>query len=265
VVASSVWRRVSFVLLSIEAIILVFPTFLGAMLLLGASGQALSGGNLLDVLAWLGMLMALVSAWWLLLAYFYGGSQAARRVPQAVWLFAALIALFALLDVAGIASSTVMPLAPAILFVPTFVHLSIEVWGLPGMQEKAAEPRGRRWLGSAVLVVVLCLISLGAFQYWRTRPLPFDRAVWDAKAESLKDFRRHRMADRLVGQRQLIGLSRAEVISMLGEPTVTARFRDYDLVYVLGNERSWVSIDSEWLVMRLDGAGKVSEALLVRD
>ena len=95
--------------------------------------------------------------------------------------------------------------------------------------------------------------------------MPFDRAVWNAEAEDVEDFRRHRMADSLVQERRLLGKSRAEIISMLGEPTATSHFREYDLVYVLGNERGWMSIDSEWLLMRLDGTGKVSMAQLGRD
>jgi len=52
---------------------------------------------------------------------------------------------------------------------------------------------------------------------------------------------------------------------MLGEPTATSHFREYDLVYVLGNERGWMSIDSEWLLLKLDIAGRVSAAEIARD
>jgi hypothetical protein len=37
------------------------------------------------------------------------------------------------------------------------------------------------------------------------------------------------------------------------------------LVYWTGPERGLMSIDSEWLVMRLDGAGRVAEVSLVTD
>jgi len=123
----------------------------------------------------------------------------------------------------------------------------------------------RRALGLIVLVLAVGLSSLAAVHYWNTRPLPFDRAVWSAEAEGIDDFRRHRMADALVQKRRLIGMSRAEVIAMLGDVTATSHFRDYDLVYVLGNERGWFSIDSEWLLMRLDANGRVSSAQIGRD
>jgi len=123
----------------------------------------------------------------------------------------------------------------------------------------------RRVLGLLALVVAVGLSTLAAIHFWKARPLPFDRAVWNAEVEELEDFRRHRMADWLVQRRRLIGMSRAEVISTLGEPTVTSHFREYDLVYVLGNERGWLSIDSEWLLMRLDHTGHVTAAEIARD
>jgi hypothetical protein len=115
------------------------------------------------------------------------------------------------------------------------------------------------------IVLTVGLSTLAAAHYWKTRPLPFDRAVWNAEAQDIDDFRRHRMADWLLKQRRLVGMSRAEIVSMLGEPTKTSFFREYDLVYVLGNERGWMSIDSEWLLMRLDRTGRVSVAELGRD
>jgi hypothetical protein len=124
---------------------------------------------------------------------------------------------------------------------------------------------GRRVVGLLAILLVIGLAALAIVHFAKTRPLPFDRAVWSADAEGTDDFRRHRMADWLVKRRSLLGLSRTEVVSMLGEPTRTSHFRGYDLVYVLGNERGWMSIDSEWLLIRLDGTGRVLTAELGRD
>lgn len=129
----------------------------------------------------------------------------------------------------------------------------------------AAKFTWRRALGLLAVVIAVGLSAIAATNYWKSRPLPFDRVVWDARAQDLEDFRRHRMADWLIRERQLIGKSRAELISLLGEPTATSHFRDYDLVYILGNERGWISIDSEWLLINLDGAGRVSVAEIGRD
>jgi hypothetical protein len=131
--------------------------------------------------------------------------------------------------------------------------------------QPSAKFRARRVFGLIAVLLAVGLSTIGAVHYWKTRPLPFDRAVWNAEAADLDDFRRHRMADWLLKERRLVGMSRAEIVSMLGEPTDTSHFRDYDLVYVLGGERGWMSIDSEWLLMKLDTSGRVSTVELGRD
>jgi len=73
------------------------------------------------------------------------------------------------------------------------------------------------------------------------------------------------MVDDLVRQNRLIGMQRSDVLRLLGEPTRTEYFREYNLVYWLGPERGLFSIDSEWLVMRIDSSGRVTEAKLVTD
>ena len=73
------------------------------------------------------------------------------------------------------------------------------------------------------------------------------------------------LVDDLLRRENLRGRTRAEIVDLLGEPTKTEHFRDYDLVYWLGPERSLMSIDSEWLVFRLDAAGRVIEHRLVTD
>src|SRR5690348_8495970 len=98
---SSALRTLSHVLLSLEAVALVFLTVLGGVFLLGASGEVWSGSwadwDLVGAMIWISMVLSLVCAWWLLLAYFYCGHQGARRVPAIVWVFTTLIALCAVL------------------------------------------------------------------------------------------------------------------------------------------------------------------------
>ncbi|MBD1864951.1 MULTISPECIES: hypothetical protein [Trichocoleus] len=73
------------------------------------------------------------------------------------------------------------------------------------------------------------------------------------------------MVDDLLKRHTLAGKSRSEVIALLGQPGTTDYFQDYDLVYWLGPERGLMSIDSEWLIIRLDAQGRVSEHQLVTD
>jgi hypothetical protein len=92
---------------------------------------------------------------------------------------------------------------------------------------------------------------------------PFDADLW--RTENTRSVARQRMADRLLARRSLIGLRRHQVVAMLGEPRDTEYFREWDMVYLLGNERGFISIDSEWLVLRLGLDENVIDARLVRD
>ena len=122
----------------------------------------------------------------------------------------------------------------------------------------------RKWIA---LGVSLAIVVGGAALYWHaSRPLPFDPAVWLAGELAKEDDPpRLRMADGLVETRALLGKSRAEVEAMLGSPTETSKFRNYDLVYWLGPERGLMRIDSEWLALRLDSGARVATAEIVRD
>jgi hypothetical protein len=126
-------RHLSYVLLTVEAIILVFPTFLGAMVLYAGAfsvwADLWTQGRVFDAFAWTVMFLSLVAAWWLLLTYFCAGQQAAREVPAAVWIFAALISILSSIGFASESDSSVFKaFIPGFLFVPTFIHLSLEVW-----------------------------------------------------------------------------------------------------------------------------------------
>ncbi|MEY5019106.1 MAG: hypothetical protein RLZ22_194 [Verrucomicrobiota bacterium] len=60
-------------------------------------------------------------------------------------------------------------------------------------------------------------------------------------------------------------MTREQVIAIVGEPDKTEYFRDFDMIYWLGSERGFMSIDSEWLVFRLDDQNRVLEYKIVRD
>lgn len=76
---------------------------------------------------------------------------------------------------------------------------------------------------------------------------------------------RIRMADWLVLTHRLPGMTQGEVVSLLGEPPPTGKFRGAGLVYVLGRERGLHSIDYEWLILTLGKAGTVESAAVVTD
>jgi hypothetical protein len=122
----------------------------------------------------------------------------------------------------------------------------------------------KRWRLATLLVVVASAATvLIVCRAWFAGQ-SFDRAAWqeDATAESGA---RKAMADRLLARRTLFGKTRAEVVDLLGEPPPTEYFREWDLVYRLGMERGFITIDSEWLVLRMGTDGRVAEARLVTD
>ena len=122
-------------------------------------------------------------------------------------------------------------------------------------------PRKRRSLWLIPLVLLPPLSYYGVYRC----PLPFVQSWWATEEWNDPYHRRHRIADGLLLSGLLVGRSRADVVELLGEPPPTSYFRDWQLVYNLGAERSWLSIDSEWLVLRVDRSNIVREARLVRD
>jgi hypothetical protein len=91
----------------------------------------------------------------------------------------------------------------------------------------------------------------------------FDSTGWNDDAQ-VEEGIRLAMADRLVARGTLHGKTRAEVVDLLGEPVPGGHFREWDLVYWLGPERGYMSVDSEWLVLRL-ADGQVCEYRIVHD
>ena len=136
-----------------------------------------------------------------------------------------------------------------------------------------------RWVRVALLAVVAVIVlaagGFWVFAQWAFPPGPearcegherFDAAAWRDTTQAFGPLAiRGCMVDDLLARHGLQGQSRPEVVALLGEPRPTTYFREYDLVYWLGPERGPMSIDSEWLVIRLDAQGRVREHRLVTD
>jgi len=73
------------------------------------------------------------------------------------------------------------------------------------------------------------------------------------------------MVDDLTATRRVHGLTRAELLTLLGPSDQIGKWRDWDLVYWLGPERGFMRIDSEWLVVKFDSSGRVASYRIVRD
>jgi hypothetical protein len=113
------------------------------------------------------------------------------------------------------------------------------------------------------LTVVLAVAGVVVWWVWFPGRA-FDPVAWQDEAQ-VQEGVRLSMADRLIARSTLLAKTRAEVIAMLGEPTLTAYFADWAMVYWLGQERSIFPIDSEWLVLRFGAEGRVVENCIVRD
>jgi hypothetical protein len=92
----------------------------------------------------------------------------------------------------------------------------------------------------------------------------FDAAAWRAHANAAFDDRtRLRMVEDLRESGRLEGLTRAEVVGLLGEPSERGR-RDTELVWRVGPDRGF-GIDSTWLSVEFGSDGRVRSHWLWQD
>lgn len=117
--------------------------------------------------------------------------------------------------------------------------------------------------GTALLVVYLWL-------HTGDKQLPFDKKEWIYGTNGNQmHFPRLEMADDLIAKKTLYRMDKKDVVLMLGEATKMdiqwGEKEHFDLLYWLGPERGFMSVDSEWLGIAFDNKGKVLEYKLVRD
>ena len=116
----------------------------------------------------------------------------------------------------------------------------------------------------AVLLSIVALPIACAFQMGYLPVRSFDALMW-RESSQYSDTARVEMVDSLIRSRRLDGLSKAQVMELLGQPSDDGYFDEWDMVYRLGSERGLFRIDSEWLVIRLGVQGRVSEYRIQRD
>jgi len=119
---------------------------------------------------------------------------------------------------------------------------------------------------ATVLICSAILAPIAAWWVGFKSPLPFVESWWkvDINPRPLLQTR-YRIADRLASSDRLIGMTRQQIIAMLGSPSSTDKWLDHGLVYVLGPERGLFSIDYEWLLIDFDASGKASKVDVVTD
>ena len=73
------------------------------------------------------------------------------------------------------------------------------------------------------------------------------------------------MLPNLLERHPLKGMSRRDVVTLLGEPTPTDKWDGAHMIYVLGNDGSYTPIDNEWLLIDLDPEQRVTSFRTVVD
>ncbi|WP_157967909.1 hypothetical protein [Paraliobacillus sp. X-1268] len=74
------------------------------------------------------------------------------------------------------------------------------------------------------------------------------------------------IVDDLINTYDLKGKTKSEVMTLLGPPNETEYFKtEKNIVYYLGDERGFIPIDSEWLVIDFDGNEKVNNYVVRTD
>ena len=71
------------------------------------------------------------------------------------------------------------------------------------------------------------------------------------------------MVDDLLDRHELRGMTREQVIGLIGAPDSVRDLTDFDMVYWLGPQRGLIGTDSEYLVMKLDKSKHVTSVELI--
>ncbi len=109
----------------------------------------------------------------------------------------------------------------------------------------------------ALIPLIVCTLQLSLNKYTSN----FNQDRWLNDEE-----KRVYMIDDLLKRHKLIGKSNEEIIKLLGVPTKTSSLETgITTLYYLGNERSFIPIDSECLVLQFDKDGRVIEYKVQRD
>ncbi|WP_078417386.1 hypothetical protein [Bacillus cereus] len=112
----------------------------------------------------------------------------------------------------------------------------------------------KKMLGVMIVGCILLLVCTAQLSM-NTYNSKFNQDRWLNAEEN-----RVHMVDDLLQKYKLTGKSNEEITKLLGAPTETRNEEGgISTVYYLGNERGFISIDSEQLVLQFDKDGKVVE------
>ncbi|TRZ37929.1 hypothetical protein CEQ21_21130 [Niallia circulans] len=91
---------------------------------------------------------------------------------------------------------------------------------------------------------IICLYLLTANQY---------KSIFTTEKWLEKDSERTFMIDHLLKEHPLEGKQKKDIVALLGQETEEASFKEKDnMVYLLGAERGFISMDAEWLIIHFN-------------
>jgi hypothetical protein len=136
------------------------------------------------------------------------------------------------------------------------------------MQDLIISGLGVVLTGLYVSLIVFLIFGPGIEQLWHQRK--FDTEVWKQSRDERGTQWPPRlcMVDGLLRSKKLEGLTRPEVVALLGEPEekgFPAGAYYCDIHYYLGPERGLICMDSEWLFITFGPDGKVNRCWLYTD
>ncbi|WP_182103099.1 hypothetical protein [Niallia taxi] len=79
------------------------------------------------------------------------------------------------------------------------------------------------------------------------------KAIFTAEKWLEQETERTFMIDNLLKEHPLEGKQKKDIVALLGKETAEAYFKEKDnLVYLLGAERGFISMDTEWLIIHFN-------------
>ncbi|KMK75542.1 hypothetical protein [Alkalihalobacillus pseudalcaliphilus] len=139
-----------------------------------------------------------------------------------------------------------LTIAAIILIVLPFVIFILFAMFLSRLLVKSGVNKrsNKKLISLSVIAPLFCLICLGIF---------VERATFSSEKWVSEPSERVMIIDNFLHNTELIGKSLDEIVSLLGDPDENGYFADdMTMVYYLGPERSFISIDSEWLVISIE-------------
>lgn len=118
--------------------------------------------------------------------------------------------------------------------------------------------------GMVYMALFFYLFLWPSFQEYFNRQ-EFDSNVWKNATFTTEDQPvRQQMVDDLLKRYPLVGMTRSQIDALLGVPAATNYFKGFDYVYLLGPERGFFGIDSEFLRIKFKD-NRVIEVKILTD